>query len=445
MKWSPRADPSADPAGLHRQFTASAGTWLDMRACAQVVERALRDLPAGERLGLLLLEVWGLSEQLDALVSEHGVAAGERATVSLSAGLPPDTRIARVGRGTLALIFPQLSNIAEGERLAEAVATGPLLIFAGAGIPVPLDVRAGLAIAPDHGTTFETLLARAELAVIELRSQQSSSFATYRSDVQARAIRRARLRQDLERAEQEGQFELFYQPQVDLATGRIVGAEALMRWHHPTHGLLAPGDFLARLEQMSQARAVDTWVLETAATQAAAWSGTKPGVRVAINIFPDRLGDRLVTDVERVLGEHGLSPEALEIEIPERHALDDIDSAARTVKSLRRLGVSVALDDFGTGFASLTAISALDVNRLKIDRSFVADMLSNGKSVAIVSTLIELGRRIDLSILAEGIETAEQRDVLAAFGCNEGQGYLFGKPMPAEQLWPVCQAVRRAG
>ncbi|MBB4859592.1 EAL domain-containing protein (putative c-di-GMP-specific phosphodiesterase class I) [Novosphingobium chloroacetimidivorans] len=445
MKWSPRADHQSEPSIGQRPFTASVGTWLDMRACAQAVEQALRELPAGERLGLLLLEVWGLSEQLDALVSERGDAAGHRAMIALGVGPPPDTRIARVGRGTLALIFPHLDGIVHGERLAEAVATGPLLIFAGAGIPVPLDMRAGLAIAPDHGTTFETLLARAELAVIELRSKQTSSFATYRSDVQARAIRRARLRQDLERAEQEGQFELFYQPQVDLASGRVVGAEALMRWHHPTQGLLAPGDFLARLEQMSQARRVDTWVLETAASQAAAWNGPKPGVRVAINIFPDRLGDRLVADVERVLGEHGLAPEALEIEIPERHALDDIDSAARTVKSLRRLGVSVALDDFGTGFASLTAISALDVNRLKIDRSFVADMLSNGKSVAIISTLIELGRRIDLSILAEGIETAEQRDVLQAFGCNEGQGYLFGKPMPPEQLWPVCAAMRRAG
>jgi EAL domain-containing protein (putative c-di-GMP-specific phosphodiesterase class I) len=435
MKWSV-------PSELDQSaFAASTDDWLDPRACADLVDQALRTLPSGCRLGVLFIEARGLSEQLDVFVSEHDDDAAD-AQVLLSAGLPPCTRVARLGRETLVLIFPRLGSVEEAERLAQAVASAPLLVCAGAAPPVPIDVRAGLALAPDHGASFETLLARAELAVIELRRQKSASFATFRSDFQAQALRRSRLRQDLERAEQQRQFELFYQPQVDLASGRIVGAEALMRWHHPQHGLLLPNDFLSGLEQMSQARRVDTWVLETAALQAAQWNGTKPGVRVAINIFPERLGPELVTDVERVLDEHGLAPETLEIEIPERHALDDLDRAAATVRSLRRLGVSVALDDFGTGFASFTAISALEVNRLKIDRSFVSDMLSNGKSVAIVATLIELGRRIDMSILAEGIETREQRDVLQAFGCNEGQGYLFGKAMKADQLWEPTTSSR---
>jgi EAL domain-containing protein (putative c-di-GMP-specific phosphodiesterase class I)/GGDEF domain-containing protein len=431
MNWS--AQTQAPPL----PFSACAHEWLDSRACAEHAEEALRERAKGERVGLLFLEVRGLSEQLGALASDRSTAHADETLVSLAACVPPYTRIARLGRETLALILPRLASLDEAEHLAEAVTSSPLLVYTALEAPVPLDVRAGLAVAPDHGTTYETLLARAEMAVLELRRQKAASFATFRADFQADALRRSRLRQDLERAEERGQFELFYQPQVDLGTGRIVGAEALMRWHHPAHGLLAPDTFLAELEQISQARRVDKWVLRTAAAQAARWKGCKPPLRVAINIFPDRLGPDLVDDVKRALDTHGLAPQALEIEIPERHALDDLDRAAATVRALRRLGVSVALDDFGTGFASLTAISQLEVNRLKIDRSFVSNMLSNGKSVAIVSTLIELGRRIDLAILAEGIETREQRDVLQAFGCNEGQGFLFGKAMTADAFWPA--------
>lgn len=428
MRWSP-ADPAAVP------FTAGAAEWLGPRECEELVDEALTRLRGDERLGLLFLKVRGLSEQLDALVSDWNSHATQEALISLQASLPPGTRMARLGRETLALVFPRLPDLARAEELAAFVTAEPMLIRAGPGIPVPLDIRAGLAVAPDHGTSYETLLARAEMAVIELR-QSAASFAVFQSDFQTRAILRSRLRQELERAEQKGQFQLHYQPQVDLATGRVIGAEALMRWNHPRHGLLPPSEFLAGLERMPQARRVDIWVLETAAIQAAAWNGQKPGLRVAVNIMPKRLGPELVADVERVLGDHGLAPEALEIEIPERHALDDLEGAARTVHALRRLGVSVALDDFGTGFASFSAINTLEVNRLKIDRSFVTGMLSNGKSVAIVSTLVDLGRRIDMAILAEGIETTEQRDVLRAFGCTEGQGYLFGKAMEADQLWP---------
>lgn len=431
MNWPSQADPGALP------FSACASDWLDPRGCAEAVEQALHEQLGTERLGLVFVEARGLSEQLDALVSDRNAGNAATAFISLGVCLPEGTQLARLGRETLALIFPHLSGIDEAEQLAEAVATSPLFISSALGSPVPLDLRVGLAVAPDHGRCHETLLARAELAVIELRRRKTESFATFHSDFQASAIRRSRLRQDLERAEREQQFELFYQPQVDLGSGRMVGAEALMRWHHPVHGLLAPIDFLAGLEKMTQARRVDEWVLETATIQSAQWNAGKPTLRVAINIFPKRLNMSLVEDVERALDTYGLAPEALEIEIPERHALEDLNTAAATVRALRRLGVSVALDDFGTGFASLSAISTLDVNRLKIDRSFVSDMMSNGKSVAIISTLIELARRIDLSILAEGIETEEQRSVLEAFGCNEGQGYLFGKPMPADEFWPA--------
>lgn len=422
-----------------RSFAACLEDWLEPHACSRMVDEALDKLPSGTRLGLLVVEARGLSEQLDLVVSANGNKAG--AMISLTARLPANTRMARLGRETLLLVFPRLSSLAQAERLAEEVTSTPLLVQADAASSVPIDVRAGLAVAPDHGRSFDTLLARAELAALELRRHRNVSYATYRSDFQTSAMRRSKLRQDLERAEQENQFELFYQPQIDLRSGRLVGAEALLRWNHPDHGVLAPRDFLGGLEQMSQARKVDAWVLETAALQAAEWNDCKPGLRVAINIFPERLGPELVDDIERVLDLHGLAPEALEIEIPERHALDDLERAAATVRALRRLGVSVALDDFGTGFASFSAISALEVNRLKIDRSFVSGMLSNGKSVAIVATLIELGRRIDLSILAEGIETDEQRDVLQAFGCNEGQGYLFGRPVQAHQMWPQRKTV----
>jgi EAL domain-containing protein (putative c-di-GMP-specific phosphodiesterase class I)/GGDEF domain-containing protein len=436
MNWPRRSQTNPSP------FAAQGADLLSPQAGKSLIEDAIDQRSGNHRVGLLILDVPHLSEHFDGGTAGSDCRAADDALLSSATDLPVDTRIARLGRETLAVIFPALASLHEAERLAKKVVASPFCVKSAEGVSVPLDLRGGLAVSPDHGSTYADLLSRAELALISLRRQRTTRCATFSADMQEDAMRRARLRQDLQSAEADGQFELHYQPQVDLTTDRIVGVEALVRWNHPVLGILMPEDFIASLAQTSAARRIDLWVLEAAAAQAARWNGLKPRLRVATNIFPDRLGPALVDDVKRTLDTHAIAPETLEIEIPERHALHDLDSAAATVHALRRLGVSVALADFGTGSASLTALNALSVNRLKIDRTLVANMLSNGKSVAIVSTLIELGRRIDLSVLAEGIETPEQRDVLQAFGCNEGQGFLFGKAVRADKVTPPAPSGR---
>lgn len=242
------------------------------------------------------------------------------------------------------------------------------------------------------------------------------------------------LRQELLVAEREGQFVLHYQPQVNLRTGCVVGVEALIRWQHPSLGLIGPIHFLEELEEMPIAARVGDWVFGEAVRQSAAWLASGHAIRTAVNIFPSQLTEALPDMVEAVLDAHTLPSGLLEVEITERLRCDEVGQADTVIKDLRRIGIGVALDDFGTGFATLNAIRTFDVSRLKIDRSFVSGMLDSRRDGAIVAGLLDLGRETGLSVIAEGVERQEQLMALTVNGCDEGQGALFGMPMPPELI-----------
>ena len=249
-------------------------------------------------------------------------------------------------------------------------------------------------------------------------------------------VSRDQWEEEIERGLQRQQFVLHYQPQVDLETGRILGVEALIRWHHPVHGIVSPAKFIPVVEETELAIPVGRWVMETAAKAAVQWNETLlSAVSVSVNVSPRHITNgTLAADVEAVLESTGLAPRLLKLEILESAVLADMDSALIELERVRQLGVSLALDDFGTGYSSLSYLKQMPVNTLKIDRMFVRNVVSDPDDAAIVAATISMAHNIGLRVVAEGVETNAQLVHLTRMGCDQLQGFLASKPLPEEEL-----------
>jgi EAL domain-containing protein (putative c-di-GMP-specific phosphodiesterase class I) len=248
---------------------------------------------------------------------------------------------------------------------------------------------------------------------------------------------------DLRHALEHGELALFYQPQVSLADGRVRGLEALMRWHHPVRGLVMPGDFIRCAEETGLIVPIGAWVLRTALRAAADWPGD---VRVAVNLSPYQLiRDDLVETIEAALGETGQPGSRLELEISENALLEQNAAGHTALRHLRAIGVRISMDDFGSGYASLSHLRRFPFDRIKVDRSFVAGMADSSQSGAVVRAILQLAATLNITSLAEGVETQAQLDELAMFGCHEVQGVLLGAPLPADAVpnllaeWPAAR------
>lgn len=281
----------------------------------------------------------------------------------------------------------------------------------------------------------EVWLGNARFALAAAQRQEAETAVSFapgmRDDVEKRMALENRLRQALTARE----FELFYQPQVNLQTRSIVGAEALIRWHHPERGYVSPGEFMPVINGSSLADGVSAWVLETAIRQAAIWQQRGTPLRVGINLSQSQFtAGTLAVDVARLLETTRLDPAWLELEVTEDIILDDISRVRAILGSLRELGAHIAFDDFGTGYGSLTSLRDFPLDTIKVDQTFVRNLEPGSENAAIVAATIDLGKALGKSIIAEGIETEAVAVLLTALGCQEGQGYLFGRPMPAHEI-----------
>jgi EAL domain-containing protein (putative c-di-GMP-specific phosphodiesterase class I) len=247
---------------------------------------------------------------------------------------------------------------------------------------------------------------------------------------------RYNLRAALRGALQRGELALFYQPQVELSTRRMIGAEALIRWRHPDLGLVPPCRFIPLAEETGLIAPIGEWVINEACRRNKAWQNRGlPPIRISVNVSARQFRDGTLTDVvAQALAASGLAAAWLELELTESLLMDDREGGARTMRELRALGVSLAIDDFGTGYSSLSAVKTFPISRLKIDRSFVEGLPDNADDAAVAGAVIALGRQLGLEVIAEGVETEEQAAALAASGCDEAQGYLFSKPVPVEEF-----------
>ncbi|CUI03797.1 diguanylate cyclase/phosphodiesterase (GGDEF & EAL domains) with PAS/PAC sensor(s) [Janthinobacterium sp. CG23_2] len=314
--------------------------------------------------------------------------------------------------------------------------------------PVPLGTKEffvtcsiGVAVFPTDGTPADGLIEHADIAMYRAKKLGRNNYQFYTPAMNDEAQERVRIEGALRNALERNQFVLHYQPQVNLASGQIVGMEALIRWQHPELGVVAPNRFISVAEETGLIVPIGAWVMRTACAQNKAWQDAGLGMlRVAVNLSARQFGaPNLLADIRDVLASTGLSPALLEIELTESLFMSDVTLAVELLHSMKALGVNLSIDDFGTGYSSLSYLSRFPIDVLKIDRSFVSDITRDANDAAIVASIIALAHNLKLSVIAEGVETAEQLDYLRRHGCDEMQGYYFSRPLAA----PAFEALLR--
>jgi predicted signal transduction protein with EAL and GGDEF domain len=369
-----------------------------------------------------------------------GHASGDLVLCAISdrlmAVMPATGLVARLSGDEFAIAVPTIAIGQNVSRFAEQI---------GASFDEPLiagtrhlrvRVSIGAAVFPSDGRTAAELLSNSHMALSRAKATRRGGHVLFEDSIRRELETRLTLEAELVLAAERNEFELFYQPQIHLADGRLVGAEALIRWRHPERGLVSPGQFMPVVNTSPISDRIAEWVLETACAKAAAWERAgQQKLRIGVNLSPSQLqSGNLASSVAQALARTGLSPTSLELEVTEDILLHDEQSALNTFLKIQALGVRLVFDDFGTGFASLSYLKKFPLDGLKIDRSFVLGLLTNADDAAIVSSTIGLSKQLGLSVIAEGIEDRATADCLVKMGCEEGQGYFFGRPMPADEF-----------
>ena len=401
-------------------------------------------LARGGQASVILIDLDDFRSVNDGLGHSVGDSLLQAVALRLQAEAPPEATVSRFSGDDFALLLPGIVDPEELEALART-------IIASMDRPLELDGMAfrvgtslGMASSPVGGSEAEELLASADIALQQAKQAGGRTACSFQPTMRSETLARRSLQAELRRAVERGEFELYYQPQIDLADGAVCGMEALLRWRHPQRGLLLPGDFLPTLEPMAITLQLGWWILNEACRQLAEWRSAGCGdFRIAVNMFSAQYrAGALTQQVRDALERNGLPACALELEVTETIALHNDDAAMATLNDLMRSGVHIAFDDFGTGYASLSTLQNFPLTSLKIDRAFVRDFLTSSKDAAIARAMLKLGSDLGLETVAEGIETGDQEDALRAAGCRVGQGYHFGRPMPAEAVPAFCSRPR---
>jgi diguanylate cyclase (GGDEF)-like protein/PAS domain S-box-containing protein len=395
-------------------------------------------LADGSAASIILLDLDGFKEINDT----HGHLTGDSLLQAIGVRLPylldRNAEIARIGGDEFAVLLPGINNPLDVHAQAQAIVDAFRKPFDVGGRVLELGVSIGIALAPAHGQDPEELIASADFALYNAKSEGGNIIRLYDATMRSQTAARREMRDELLRALRGGELELFYQPQVNLRDKRIVGLEALLRWHHPHRGLLTPGAFLPALEQSALALEIGWWTLDQAAERAGALQALGYDIKVSVNLFPGQLrAANLVHKVANALQRHSVKPEWLELEVTETIALANDDHSFEAMTALRDLGVGIAFDDFGTGYASLGSLQRYPLTTLKIDRRFVQHINDKSSDLAITRALIGLSREMGLKTIAEGIETEEQERTLIELQCPFGQGYRYGKPVPFDTILQI--------
>ena len=395
------------------------------------LDLALRQASIDEgRVAVLMLDLDGFAP----INERYGHGCGNEVLIEFAAraaALVEGGEIARVGGDDFAVLMPHIRSLDDPMQLARHLMAAASVPFVISGYPTTLGVGVGIAIAPDHGATCDDLIRRAELALHWAKADGRSSIRYFKAEMDAHVVRRTQIEREL-RAAASGAIEVYYQPLVDLGANKIVGFEALARWNDPELGPISPTVFIPVAEECGLINELGDQLLRTACRDAAPWPDD---VTLAFNISPLQLREpTLGLRILSILGETGLDPRRLEIEVTESALVDNIEVARRVIDQLRQAGVRIALDDFGTGYATMSQLLTLNLDRIKIDRSFVHRLGKDNESMVIIRAIVGLAGGFGLTTTAEGIEEAEQLACLKANGCAIGQGYLFGKAVPATEI-----------
>jgi diguanylate cyclase (GGDEF)-like protein len=415
----------------------------------RVEQELVRSRRVGEPVCMFFVDL----DHFKSVNDTFGHAAGDDLIQQVSERLVDTVRrqdtVARVGGDEFAILLPGLSDQLAIDQLAQRSLEALNLPFSVFGQEIETSASIGIAMAPDHGDTYDELLSRADEAMYRAKAQGRNAFQMYSGSMISsksgrQAIEGRTLHSDLIHALQHDEFFILYQPYIDLRTDEVVGVEALVRWEHPTFGTLEPASFISLAERSNVIVALDSWVLAESCRQARRWldQGLE-ALRISVNLASRDLSDPdLFANIHRVLDETGIEPSTLELEITERVVLDKAGPAQANIDRLRRLGVRFTIDDFGTGNSSLNRIGSFPVSTLKIDQSFVQVLGPDGDD-SLVSAIISMADRLGLDCIAEGVETSTQSRVLLQRGCTTAQGYYFSPPLPPGDIEALMETISR--
>jgi diguanylate cyclase len=313
------------------------------------------------------------------------------------------------------------------------------------GHSIQMQPSLGIAIYPDHGLNSDQLLHQADVAMRYAKTQKSSPYEIYNAAMDLLVTERRSLESKLQSALERDEFQLYYQPQANLITGRIIGVEALLRWRHPELGMISPAKFIPIAEETGLIVPIGEWVLRSACSQTQAWrTSTRIPIRTSINLSARQFKQHnLVGIVSQALTESGLDPDMLVLEMTETSVMEDVDATVAILRELKEMGVHISIDDFGTGYSSLSYLKRFPLDTLKIDQSFVRDVTTDDNDAAIAKAIIAMANSLQLKVIAEGVETEEQFHFLRQSGCHAMQGYLFSPPVPAREFENMLSADKR--
>ena len=438
-----RAKGSAQQQAVRDTLTDLPNRQMFETTLAQAVQKADA---AQHRLALLFINIDGFKP----INESFGHRGGDRILREMAKRLRTLARphmAARLGGDEYLLLLPDDPNNEEVARQATRVLDAFSQPCRLDGRETTLSCSVGIAMYPDNGA-LSRLIAHADAAMRSAKGMGGASYCFFEARMSGpSAVKQVDLLRDLRLALAQGELQLFYQPKIDAPSGEITAAEALLRWHHPTRGIISPGVFIPIAERFGLIGAIGEWVISEACRQARIWRDEGLRMRVAINLSVHQLRKAdLPERIEAALKKHGINPQLLTCEITESDAMEDTEATMKIFNALNTLGVHLSSDDFGTGYSSLSTLRKMRPGELKIDQSFVSDLETSADARAVVEAVVNLAKALEIRVVAEGVETEGQREILRTMGCNELQGYLFAKPMSAKALglWAINEVGPRA-
>ncbi len=427
-----RKDEEIRHQAFHDALTGLPNRALMKDRLLHALERAKRE---GGRLAVIFIDLDRFKAINDGLGHDVGDLLLQEVARRIKSRMRTADTVARLGGDEFVVLMEDLQEAGDCASLAQELMAEIARPMELSGHAVEIRASMGMAFYPEDGTNPMELMKRADLAMYSAKAAGRNTYRFFQQDMQDRISQRLNLEMELRLALAQRDLELHYQPKVDLATGKILGVEALVRWRHPLRGLLLPADFIPLAEECGLICALGDWVLDEICRQSAVWQAAGHTFKIAFNISPHQLemGD-LVARISELAAHHGIAPSDLEIELTESAVMAYSIHAASVLARLRGIGVTVAVSDFCAGYSSLSYLRQLPIDILKINHSFVTDADSNAEDAQIVKTILALGRMFKLTMEAEGIETSRQAELLQSFGCGIAQGYFFSRPLPAREF-----------
>lgn len=437
---------AARAMSLQMTYSAQHDTVTDLPNRVLLNDRISQAISLARRqrrpLAVLFMDLDRFKNINDSLGHAAGDAVLQSVAKRLLASIRRSDTVSRRGGDEFVILLSEVTH-------PQDAATSARQILHSLGAPHPvggqdLHVLAsiGISLYPQDGEDAETLIKNADTAMYHAKESGRNAFRFFNQEMNLKAVDRQLIENTLGRAVERNEFFLHFQPKVDLGSGEIAGAEALIRWQHPERGLILPAEFIPIAEECGLIVQIGRWVLSEACKQARAWQDAGlPFKRVSVNVSAVEFRDkRFVEGVRAILAQTGLKPRYLDLELTEGVLMDDVASTTHVLQALKRMGIHLAVDDFGTGYSSLSYLRQFPIDVLKIDQSFIHQISGNPYDSAIVSAIIDMGRSLNHRVIAEGIETQEQLNFLQAHGCSEGQGYFFSRPVPADQFAHILQS-----